>query len=159
MNLEQARREVKKLHKIISQHNYQYYVLDDPEISDTEYDKLLKKLIEIEKDFPVLITSNSPTQRVGATPLAEFKEVEHVVPMLSLANAFDKDEMIRFYERIARELNDKNLSFSGETKLDGLAVSIFYKNSILETASTRGDGFTGEDVTQNIRTNSIKSYW
>ena len=152
MNLEQAIREVKKLRKIISQHNYQYYVLDDPEISDTEYDRLLKKLIEIEKDFPNLITSNSPTQRVGATPLPEFKEVEHVVPMLSLANAFDKDEMIRFYERIARELNDKNLSFSGETKLDGLAVSIFYKNSILETASTRGDGFIGEDVTQNIRT-------
>ena len=152
MNLEQAIREVKKLRKIISQHNYQYYVLDDPEISDAEYDRLLKKLIEIEKDFPNIITSNSPTQRVGATPLPEFKEVEHVVPMLSLANAFDKDEMIRFYERIARELNDKNLSFSGETKLDGLAVSIFYKNSILETASTRGDGFIGEDVTQNIRT-------
>ena len=152
MNLEQAIREVKKLRKIISQHNYQYYVLDDPEISDAEYDRLLKKLIEIEKDFPNLITSNSPTQRVGATPLPEFKEVEHVVPMLSLANAFDKDEMVRFYERIVRELNDKNLSFSGETKLDGLAVSIFYKNSILETASTRGDGFIGEDVTQNIRT-------
>ena len=100
MNLEQAIREVKKLRKIISQHNYQYYVLDDPEISDAEYDRLLKKLIEIEKDFPNLITSNSPTQRVGATPLPEFKEVEHVVPMLSLANAFDKDKMARFYERI-----------------------------------------------------------
>jgi len=152
MNLEQARKEAEKLRKIILQHNYQYHVLDDPEISDTEYDKLFNKLIKIEEKFPKLITQNSPTQRVGAEPLPEFKEVEHAIPMLSLANAFGKNEMTRFYDRIKDELGEKNLVFSGETKLDGLAVSIFYSNSHLKIASTRGDGYIGEDITQNIRT-------
>ena len=152
MNLEKARKEAKKLRKIISEHNYQYHVLDKPEISDTDFDKLFNKLIKIEEKFPKLITVNSPTQRVGAKPLSEFKEVKHVVPMLSLSNAFDENEMTRFYDRIKAELENKDLVFSGETKFDGLAVSIHYKKGNLETASTRGDGYVGENVTQNIRT-------
>ncbi len=152
MNLEKARKEAEKLRKIISQHNYQYYVLDDPEIADHDYDKLFNKLIKIEEEFPKIITPNSPTQRVGAEPISEFKEVKHALPMLSLANAFDKNEMTRFYDRIKGELDDKNLVFSGETKFDGLAVSILYTKSHLKIASTRGDGYIGEDVTQNIKT-------
>ena len=152
MNLEKARKEAKKLRKIISEHNYQYYVLDDPEISDADFDRLFNKLIKIEENFPKLITVNSPTQRVGAKPLSEFKEVKHVVPMLSLSNAFDENEMTRFYDRIKAELENKDLVFSGETKFDGLAVSIHYKKGNLEIASTRGDGYIGENVTQNIRT-------
>ena len=152
MNLEQARKEAEKLRKIILQHNYHYHVLDNPEISDSDYDKLFNKLIKIEEQFPKLITPNSPTQRVGAEPLSEFKEVKHDIPMLSLANAFDENEMTRFYDRVKNELGDKNLVFSGETKFDGLAVSIFYNKSNLKTASTRGDGHVGEDITQNIKT-------
>ena len=152
MNLEKARKEAKKLRKIISEHNYQYHVLDDPEISDADFDRLFNKLIKIEENFPKLITVNSPTQRVGAKPLSEFKEVKHAVPMLSLSNAFDENEMTRFYDRIKAELENKDLVFSGETKFDGLAVSIHYKKGNLEIASTRGDGYIGENVTQNIRT-------
>ena len=152
MNLEKARKEAKKLRKIISEHNYQYHVLDDPEISDADFDRLFNKLIKIEENFPKLITVNSPTQRVGAKPLSEFKEVKHVVPMLSLSNAFDENEMTRFYDRIKAELENKDLVFSGESKFDGLAVSIHYKKGNLEIASTRGDGYIGENVTQNIRT-------
>ena len=152
MNLEKARREAEKLRKIILQHNYQYYVMDDPEISDTEYDILFKKLIKIEQEYPKLRTPNSPTQRVGAEPLSEFDEVKHAIPMLSLANAFDEKEMTRFYERLMGELDIKDLVFTGEPKFDGLAVSIFYRNANLEISATRGDGYIGENITQNIRT-------
>ena len=152
MNLEKARREAEKLRKIILQHNYQYYVLDDPEISDSEYDILFKKLIKIEQEYPKLRTPNSPTQRVGAEPLSEFDEVKHTIPMLSLANAFDEKEMTRFYERLKGELTINNLVFTGEPKFDGLAVSIVYKNANLKISATRGDGYIGENITQNIRT-------
>ena len=152
MNLEKVRREAEKLRKIILQHNYQYYVLDDPEISDSEYDILFKKLIKIEQEYPKLRTPNSPTQRVGAEPLSEFDEVKHTIPMLSLANAFDEKEMTRFYERLKGELSFNNLVFTGEPKFDGLAVSIVYKNANLEISATRGDGYIGENITQNIRT-------
>ena len=141
MNLEKVRREAEKLRKIILQHNYQYYVLDDPEISDSEYDILFKKLIKIEQEYPKLRTPNSPTQRVGAEPLSEFDEVKHTIPMLSLANAFDEKEMTRFYERLKGELSINNLVFTGEPKFDGLAVSIVYKNANLEISATRGDGY------------------
>ena len=152
MNLEKVRREAEKLRKIILQHNYQYYVLDDPEISDSEYDILFKKLIKIEQEYPKLRTPNSPTQRVGAEPLSEFDEVKHTIPMLSLANAFDEKEMTRFYERLKGELSINNLVFTGEPKFDGLAVSILYKNANLKISATRGDGYIGENITQNIRT-------
>ncbi|MCZ6803872.1 MAG: NAD-dependent DNA ligase LigA [Proteobacteria bacterium] len=152
MNLKQASKRADTLRQTINQHNYQYYVMDDPNISDSEYDKLLCELIDIETDFPELIISNSPTQRVGATPLSAFKEVKHTVPMLSLANAFNDEEMQAFNKRIKDKLNIDSIIFSAETKLDGLAVSIRYENTLLKTAATRGDGTTGEDITLNIRT-------
>ena len=152
MNLNQASKEAENLRKKITQHNHKYYVLDDPDIPDAEYDRLFKELIKIEKEFPQLITNSSPTQRIGTTPLSEFKEIEHTDPMLSLANAFNEKEMQRFYDRLSTELSEEILVFSGETKLDGLAINLFYKNGVLHTAATRGDGFTGEDVTLNVKT-------
>ena len=152
MNLEQASKRVDSLRQIINQHNYQYYVLDDPEIPDSEYDRLFNELIDIETKFPELVISNSPTQRVGDAPLSEFDEIKHVIPMLSLANAFDEDEMQAFNKRINDRLETKSLVFSGETKLDGLAVSIRYEDAVLTTAATRGDGSIGENITHNIRT-------
>ena len=152
MNLEQASKRADALRHTINQHNHRYYVLDDPKIPDSEYDRLLRELINIESDFPELIIPNSPTQRVGATPLSGFKEIKHSVPMLSLANAFNEEEMQAFNKRIKDKLSIDTLIFSGETKFDGLAVSILYENSLLKTAATRGDGYTGEDVTHNIKT-------
>jgi len=160
MTLQQAsKKDEKKSHKkanslreIINQHNYQYYVLDDPDIPDSEYDRLLRELIDIETEFPELIIPNSPTQRVGAAPLSEFGEIKHVVPMLSLGNAFNDDEMQAFNKRINDRLETEFVMYSAETKLDGLAVSIRYENSVLQTAATRGDGYSGENITHNIRT-------
>ena len=117
MNLNQASKEAENLRKKITQHNHKYYVLDDPDIPDAEYDRLFKELIKIEKEFPQLITNSSPTQRIGTTPLSEFKEIEHTDPMLSLANAFNEKEMQRFYDRLSTELSEEILVFSGETKL------------------------------------------
>ena len=123
-------RQIQLLRTEINRHNIRYYVHDDPIISDAEYDILFIKLIKIEQEYPKLRTPNSPTQRVGAEPLSEFDEVKHTNPILSLSNAFDEKEMTRFYERLIGELSIKNLVFTGEPKFDGLAVSIFYKNSI-----------------------------
>ncbi len=152
MTLQQTSKKADTLRKIINQHNYQYYVLDDPDIPDSEYDRLLRELIDIETEFPELIIPNSPTQRVGATPLSEFGEVKHTVPMLSLANAFNENEMQAFNKRINDRLETDQVVFSAETKLDGLAVSIRYENAVLITAATRGDGYSGENITHNIRT-------
>jgi DNA ligase (NAD+) len=152
MTLQQASKKANALRETINQHNYQYYVLDDPDIPDSEYDRLLRELIDIETEYPKLIIPNSPSQRVGATPISEFGEIKHTVPMLSLANAFDEDEMQAFNKRINNRLETEEVVFSAETKLDGLAVSIRYENSLLKTAATRGDGYSGEDITHNIRT-------
>ncbi len=152
MNLLQASDRAEELRDIINQHNYLYYVLDEPAIPDAEYDRLLRELIDIEADFPDLIIPSSPTQRVGATPLSEFEQVKHTLPMLSLANAFSKDEMLAFGKRIRDRLETEDVFYSAETKLDGLAVSIVYENAILKLAATRGDGYVGENVTHNIRT-------
>jgi DNA ligase (NAD+) len=152
MKLEKARKQVDILRKKINQHNYQYYTLDDPTISDADYDKLLRELIELESIFPELVTPESPTQRVGATPSSEFNEVKHTVPMLSLANAFNEEEMRAFNKRIQDRLKTDDFKYSAETKLDGLAVSIIYEDAVLKIAATRGDGYTGENVTHNIRT-------
>ena len=149
---------VNQLKKEINEHNYKYYVLDDPEISDSAYDTLLRELQEIEHAHPELITVDSPTQRVGAKPLGEFSSVKHEMPMLSLANAFSDEEFIEFNKRIVDLLNknsdfsSEDLAFAAEPKLDGLAISLLYENGILTRGATRGDGETGEDVTQNIRT-------
>ena len=139
----------------IEQHNYQYYVLDDPTVPDAEYDRLMNELIDLEKKYPDLITPDSPTQRVGAAPLTEFSEIKHVVPMLSLSNAFDQDEMKAFDKRIREKLGIDDIEYAAETKLDGLAISLLYENGHLTRGATRGDGETGEDVSHNIRT--IKS--
>lgn len=152
MKLEQTRKRVDSLRKTINQHNYQYYGLDDPTITDAEYDKLLRELFDLENEFPELIVPDSPTQRVGISPVSELKEVAHIVPMLSLANAFNEDELQAFNKRIKDKLLVDSIMFSGETKFDGLAVNILYEHGLLITAATRGDGSVGEDVTHNVKT-------
>jgi DNA ligase (NAD+) len=149
---EKVQKQINMLRETINQHNYQYYVLDDPNIPDSEYDRLLRELIDIETEFPKLVIPNSPTQRVGATPLSEFGEIKHTVPMLSLSNAFNDEEMQAFNKRINERLETDVVMYSAETKLDGLAVSIRYENAVLKTAATRGDGYSGENITHNIRT-------
>ncbi|MGD0289171.1 MAG: NAD-dependent DNA ligase LigA [Candidatus Binataceae bacterium] len=148
--------EVGRLREQIDRHNYRYYVLDDPEVTDAEYDRLLRRLETLERDHPELLTPDSPTQRVGAKPSEKFAVVVHRKQMLSLANAMDAGEMIEFDQRIKRFLkNDRDLEYVAEVKLDGLAVELIYEDGRLTAGSTRGDGVNGEDVTPNIRT--IKS--
>ncbi len=136
----------------IDQHNYRYYVLDDPSVPDAEYDRLLRELEAIEAEYPDLATPDSPTQRVGATPSAGFDEVTHSIPMLSLANAFDEKE-VRDFDRRAREgLEVGTVHYAAEPKLDGVAIALSYRDGALVRAATRGDGARGEDVTANVRT-------
>lgn len=140
------------LREQIDYHNYRYYVLDAPEITDAEFDKLFRELQQLERDHPELITPDSPTQRVGAAPLTEFGEVKHVIPMLSLDNAFSEDEVRAFDRRVREGLERKEVRYAAEPKLDGLAVSLLYEDGMLVKAATRGDGYTGEDISQNART-------
>jgi len=140
------------LREQIDHHNYRYYVLDDPEIPDAEFDKLFRELQELERHHPILVTPDSPTQRVGATPLTEFGEVKHVVPMLSIKNAFSDEEVRNFDRQVREGLQLDEVIYTAEPKLDGLAVSLVYEEGILVRASTRGDGYTGEEITQNVRT-------
>ena len=151
-----AAKELNDLKKIIEEHNYNYYVLDNPIISDEEWDTLFRKLQKLEKDNPSLIDKNSPTQRVGAKPSEGFKTAAHRIPMLSLSNAMNENELILFNERIKKLLETKHeIEYMAEPKLDGIGVELIYKDGILAKGLTRGDGFEGEDITQNIRT--IKS--
>ena len=145
-------RRMELLHRTIDHHNYRYYVLDDPEIPDAEYDRLMTELVRLEEAYPELVTAVSPTQRVGAPPLSAFKEVNHQTPMLSLANAFDEQEVIDFDRRIRGRLGVDEMEYVAEPKLDGLAVSLIYQDGLLRRGATRGDGTRGEDVTQNVRT-------
>lgn len=141
------------LRRQLEHHNYRYYVLDDPEVSDAEYDRLLNELKQIEADSPDLITPDSPTQRVGATPVSELQEAVHTTPMLSLDNAFAEEDLINFDRRVRERLEtDKVIEYVAEPKLDGLAMSFRYENGRLVRAATRGDGMKGEDVTHNVRT-------
>ncbi len=144
--------EVERLRAEIDYHNHQYYVLDDPQIPDAEYDRLLRRLQELEAAHPELITPDSPTQRVGAGPLEAFAEVEHRVPMLSLDNAFDDRELEDFDRRARERLELEQVTYAAEPKLDGLAISLLYEQGRLERAATRGDGRRGEDVTLGVRT-------
>jgi DNA ligase (NAD+) len=147
---------IKKLREEIQRHNYSYYVLDEPTIPDAEYDKLMRSLQAIEEKNPKLITADSPTQRVGAKPLDSFPSAKHEVPMLSLGNVFNEAELEAFEVRIKDRLKrDINIDYTAEPKLDGLAVSLIYEKGLLVRGATRGDGATGEDITENIRT--IKS--
>ncbi|MEN9503117.1 MAG: NAD-dependent ligase LigA [Pseudomonadota bacterium] len=148
--------QIEELRTQLRHHNHLYYVLDEPSIPDAEYDRLFRELQALEAAHPELITPDSPTQRVGATPLSEFGEVKHAIPMLSLGNVFSDEELIAFDKRIHDRLKtDAEIEFVAEPKLDGLAISIVYENGVLVRAATRGDGETGEDVTLNVRT--IKS--
>ncbi|MCW9023739.1 MAG: NAD-dependent DNA ligase LigA [Gammaproteobacteria bacterium] len=149
MNVKQ---KIDKLRESINYHNYRYYVLDDPEVTDSEYDRLLRELESLEVEHPDLVTSDSPTQRVGAIPLSAFDEVKHSVPMLSLGNAFEEQEVVDFDRRARETLDTDSIEYAVEPKLDGLAISLRYEKGILVRAATRGDGVTGEDVTQNART-------
>ncbi|MEE2876236.1 MAG: NAD-dependent DNA ligase LigA [Candidatus Neomarinimicrobiota bacterium] len=145
--------QVNSLRRQINHHNYRYYVLDDPEVPDAEYDSLLRQLQELEQENPQYVTPDSPTQRVGSAPLEAFGTVEHSSPMLSLENAMDSDELSAFNERVKKGLgSDLEVTYVAELKLDGLAVELVYENGDFVSGSTRGDGFTGEDITQNLRT-------
>ncbi len=155
LTLEEARREAERLRREIEYHNYRYYVLNAPVISDAEYDELFRRLVRIEERFPELVTPDSPTQRVGAPPVEEFGTVTHRLPMLSLDNAFNEDELRAFDERVKRMLGlspSTNIEYVCELKLDGLAVNLTYENGVFVRGATRGDGVTGEDVTANLRT-------
>lgn len=146
------RREIERLRSEIERHDYLYYVLNRPEISDTEYDRLFRRLVELEEAHPELVTPDSPTQRVGAPPAEGFAPVEHAVPMLSLANAFDEDELRDFDRRVRELLAAERVRYVAEPKLDGLSVELVYRNGRFVRGSTRGDGRVGEDVTANLRT-------
>jgi DNA ligase (NAD+) len=151
--LEQLEKEAESLREQINHHNYRYYVLDDPEITDAEYDRLMRRLEELEQAHPEVRTPDSPTQRVGAAPSQEFGVVRHHRMMLSLGNAMNAEEMLEFDRRIKRFLrSDADIEYMAEVKLDGLAVELVYEDGHLTVGSTRGDGINGEDVTQNIRT-------
>ena len=155
MDKKKAKEEIEKLKSELNEHNYRYYVLDSPIVSDAEYDRLMRRLEELEEKFPSLVAPDSPTQRVGAAPIQEFGTVVHTIPMLSLNNVFTGDEAREFDERIKKYLkldSNEKLEYCAEPKLDGLAVELIYENGRFIKGSTRGDGHIGEDVTQNLRT-------
>lgn len=151
-NLQETQQTMTQLRHLIHEHNYAYYVLDDPLIPDSEYDHLMRTLQALEAQYPELITSDSPTQRVGATPLSAFTEIAHVLPMLSLSNAFETEELDDFYQRVRGRLESETVEYAAEPKMDGLAISLLYEQGLLVRGATRGDGHRGEDVTQNIKT-------
>ncbi len=141
---------VEQLRRAIEQHNYQYYVLSNPTISDAEYDHLMQQLIDLEQKNPELITSTSPTQRVGSDRTTEFKSVKHSSPMLSLSNTYNYDEVRSFWYRLPIE--EPGFRLNCELKFDGLSIAVIYIDGELTQAITRGDGVEGDDVTENIRT-------
>jgi DNA ligase (NAD+) len=147
------RARAQTLRREIEHHNYRYHVLDDPEITDAEYDGLVRELIALEEAHPDLVDASSPTQRVGSAPHGDFATVVHSVPMLSLANAFSDEEIVDFDRRVRERLDlSTEIEYAAEPKLDGLAVSLLYEGGVLVRGATRGDGLRGEDVTQNLRT-------
>lgn len=152
MSEEEAKKRLRELREIINYHNYLYYVLDKPEISDYEYDQLFQELLAIETRFPYLVTPDSPSQKVGALSLEEFKTVEHKIPMLSLGKAFTEEELVAFDKRVKKEAGIDIIEYVTELKMDGLAISIRYVDGVIVLGATRGDGFRGEDVTPNVKT-------
>ncbi|HUW50430.1 MAG TPA: NAD-dependent DNA ligase LigA [Sulfuricella sp.] len=143
---------IQALRDEIERHNYLYYALDTPEIPDAEYDKLFRELERLEAEHPRLVTLDSPTRRVGAAPLTEFSQIAHRVPMLSLGNAFEDEEVAAFDRRVREGIGADEVEYAVEPKFDGLAISLVYENGVLVQGATRGDGYTGEDVTSNLRT-------
>ncbi len=150
---EQIEQQIERLREQLRRHNHHYYVLDEPLVPDSEYDRLFHQLKSLEEQYPELITADSPTQRVGAAPLSSFKEVHHKAPMLSLGNLFSETDLMDFEQRSRNRLgSDDPLDYEVEPKLDGLAINLRYENGVLVQAATRGDGTRGEDVTRNVRT-------
>ena len=146
-------RQIQLLRSEINQHNIHYYVQDNPVVSDSEYDELMRKLEKLENENPTLIAPDSPTQRIGASPLSEFQSLDHRLPMLSLANAMNKDELKEFDTQVKKGLGlEADIEYAAEPKLDGLAVELVYENGMFTHGSTRGDGTTGENITQNLKT-------
>jgi len=159
MNEAQAKKRIDKLREEVNYHNYRYYVLDDPLISDYEYDQLMRELESLEGQFPHLKTPTSPTQRVGAPHLEKFEEVRHSLPMLSLANAFEEEEVKEFDARVKRFLQtNEDIEYCTELKMDGVAVELIYEGGHFITGSTRGDGFVGEDVPRISRPSNPSPY-
>ncbi len=151
-DLAKVKESLGRLRAEISRHNYLYYVLDSPEISDAAYDALMRELKQLEAAYPQFVTPDSPTQRVGAAPVEAFGVVEHPLPLLSLGNAFSQEELLAWYSRISKIVGGQQFNFACEHKIDGLAVALTYVNGQLAVGATRGDGFRGEDITQNLRT-------
>ena len=145
--------EIDDLRKALHRHNFRYYVLDDPEISDAEYDRMMQELKRLEENYPELSSPDSPTARVGAPPLEKFESIAHTIPMLSLDNGFDDEDILEFDRRVRRNLNTRDeILYTAEPKMDGVAVELVYENGKLVTASTRGDGISGEVITNNVKT-------
>jgi len=147
-----VKQRIEELRELINYHNYRYYVLDSPEISDAEYDELMKELRQLESEHPELVTPDSPTQRIGAPPVEAFGVVEHPQPLLSLANAFSYEELAAWHKRVSNLLGGRQFDLVCEPKIDGLAVALTYVDGLLVTGATRGDGYRGENITQNLRT-------
>src|ERR1700748_2053748 len=152
MTFEKAKARHAQLAEEIRRHDHAYHVLAQPTIGDRDYDRLYHELLDLEKDFPQLATVDSPSQRVGGTPLKEFKPVKHLVPMLSLDNTFSQEELRDFVARVQRILPDETLDWMVEPKVDGVAISLRYDNGSFTVGATRGDGSTGDDITPNLRT-------
>src|SRR5437899_6558839 len=148
----QASKRIAQLRRHIEEHDRRYYEEAAPTISDREYDRLYKELVDLEARFPALVTPDSPTQRVGGKPLEAFAQIAHRTPMLSLDNTYSEEEVANFYARLTRLLPDEKIPVVVEPKVDGVAVSLLYENGRLRYAATRGDGMVGDDITQNIRT-------
>ena len=143
---------MRQLIQILAQHNHAYYVMDQPTILDSEYDQLFHQLKALEEQYPEYIQPDSPINKVGAKPLAKFTSVTHVVPMLSLGNVFNQEELFAFARRAEERLPNQTIQYDVELKFDGLAISLWYEQGVLVRGVTRGDGETGEDITQNVKT-------
>ncbi len=152
VGLDKIKERIDELRAQINYHNYRYYVLDSPEISDAEYDELMRELKRLEEEYPQFLTPDSPTQRVGAAPVEAFGVVEHPLPLLSLGNAFSQEELFAWYTRVSKLVAEQQFNFTCEHKIDGLAVAVTYVNGQLTTGATRGNGFRGENITPNLRT-------
>ncbi|MBC8477413.1 MAG: NAD-dependent DNA ligase LigA, partial [Dehalococcoidia bacterium] len=148
----QIQQRIEQLKADINRHNHRYHVLDNPEISDAEYDRLVRELKRLEEQYPQFLTPDSPTQRVGAAPVEAFGVVEHRFPLLSLGNAFSDEELAAWHTRTSRLLGEEQFDLVCEHKIDGLAVALTYIDGRLTTGATRGDGFRGENITQNLKT-------
>ena len=144
--------QMRQLIQILAQHNHAYYVMDQPTIEDSEYDQLFHQLKALESQYPEYVQADTPTNKVGGKALSKFESVTHAVPMLSLGNVFNQEDLFAFARRIEERLPNQKIEYDVELKFDGLAISLWYENGVLVRGVTRGDGETGEDITQNVKT-------